>query len=133
MLPQKTILDNIIVLTQQHPDINALWVYGSMANNTSNARSDIDLAVQFKTFIQDPEERILKPQILKIELTSELSLSDAMISIVDLDQVSTPLAWEILDTGQLLFSHNQALRIRLECRIFSQYELNVYYHRKLYG
>ena len=128
-----TTVAQIEALLRKLPYVNALWLYGSQADGTAQANSDVDLAVQFADFIDNSEQRTLRPHVLKVELCSALNCREDQLSIVDLAIAPPALAWEILSTGQLLFCYDDSKRIRLECKIFSQYELDIEYHRKRYG
>jgi predicted nucleotidyltransferase len=126
-------IQRIKKLIESESGVNALWLYGSQADNTAQTHSDFDLAVQFHDFVKDEETRLLRPHLLKIDICSALKCSENTISIVDLESSPTALAWEILSSAKLLFCKNDSKRMFLECRIYSQYELDVEYHRKLYG
>ena len=64
---QKQSLINIIQLAKNNAEVEVLWLYGSRARNKANIKSDYDLAVAFKTYIEAPVERRLRPEILALE------------------------------------------------------------------
>jgi len=107
-----------------------LWLYGSRARNKANVQSDYDLAVAFKTYIEDPVERRLRPELLTLKWHKKLNLP---ISILDINQVPLPLAYTVVQDNTLLYSKNDYRRMTEEQRIMSKWEIDHCYHRKHYA
>ena len=57
----------LITLAEQDDDIELLWLYGSYAKGTAHEKSDIDLAINFKLWLDDVIERRLRSELLAIE------------------------------------------------------------------
>ncbi|WP_404415266.1 nucleotidyltransferase domain-containing protein [Marinospirillum sp.] len=115
------------VLTQfaeDDPRILALWIYGSRARGDAGSGSDYDLAVIFATWEPDALERRLRPEVLALEWQQTAKLQEGGLSIVDLACCSVPLGWSILSEGKLLVDKRPEIRMTIESRIFSIWELD---------
>lgn len=102
-----------INLAQANPNIEVLWLYGSQAKGNANEQSDYDFAVAFKNIKADALEQRLEPILLAQEWADALGVSDQKISIVDINHIPIPLAYEIFSTGKVLH-HKNGLRLARE-------------------
>jgi len=123
-------IKNTILLANNNDDIEVLWLYGSRARNTVNTNSDYDLAVVFKSYINDPIERRLRPELLALEWNKKLGIA---LSIIDINQVPLTLAYTVIQDNMLLYSKNEYRRMVEEQRIMSKWELDHCYHKKHYA
>ena len=123
-------IKNTILLANNNDDIEVLWLYGSRARNTVNTNSDYDLAVVFKSYINDPIERRLRPELLALEWNKKLGIA---LSIIDINQVPLTLAYTVVQDNMLLYSKNEYRRMVEEQRIMSKWELDHCYHKKHYA
>ena len=90
------------------PDILIVWLYGSRAKGNAHRFSDYDLAVAFKSFIKnDPLEKRLRPECLALDWQQTFGLKDFQLSIVDINQVPIPLAFEIIQVNNVLFCRDE--------------------------
>jgi len=127
-----SIKNELIMLASLATDVEVLWLYGSQANKTASEFSDVDLAIAFKTYIDDPLERRLRPELLALKWIKELKLAEGFISIVDISIAPIPLAYEIISADTVLFEVNSKRRIMEEQRISSIWEIDYQYHYKIY-
>jgi predicted nucleotidyltransferase len=127
------VINKIIEFADNHPDIAAMWLYGSQATQQSHPNSDYDLAIAFVSFPQAPITRHLRPAILAIDWASTLKLPSKKISLIDINLVPIPFAWEIITTGYIIYRNNTLRADWEEKRIGSQMELDILWHRKQYG
>jgi len=127
------VINKIIEFADNHPDIAAMWLYGSQATQQSHPNSDYDLAIAFISFPQAPITRHLRPAILAIDWASALKLPSKKISLIDINLVPIPFAWEIITTGYIIYRNNTLRAEWEEKRISSQMELDILWHRKHYG
>ena len=111
-------------LAMVREEIAALWLYGSRARGEHHDASDFDLAVAFTTWLNDPLERRLRPELLALEWQQALGMSEDMLSVVDLAIAPIPLGWSILDQGRLLLDRHPQIRMRQESRILSRWEID---------
>ncbi len=127
---QNQTIREIIALASKNNDIEILWLYGSRARNKANRHSDFDLAVAFKTYIDDPVERRLRPEILALQWANKLGVD---LSIVDINQAPLPLAYTVVQDNCLLYSNNDFRKMVEEQRIMSKWEIDYCYHKKRYA
>lgn len=120
----------LIALAEQDDDIELLWLYGSYAKGTAHDKSDIDLAVNFKSWIDDPVERRLRSELLAIKWQKILALKEDELSILDMNQAPIPLAMSVLKSGCLLLSKNLTRQLTEQQRIMSKWEIDYLYHYK---
>lgn len=118
----------IIALATENDDIEVLWLYGSRARGTESAGSDWDLAVAFKEFEPDELKRRLKPELLAIEWQEAVGGVD--ISIADINQVSFPLAYSIIQDDTVWYCRNSLRLHKEEQRIWSMWQEYRYEHEK---
>ena len=119
-------LDKITQLAKENTDIAILWLYGSRADNSYHADSDYDLAVAFYSFLKSPLDIRLRPEILAIEWQQALQLEENKLSIVDINQINIPLAYEIIQYDKVLCSKDDKRLFLEEKRIHSRMEEMVY-------
>lgn len=84
------------------PETQAVYLFGSYADQTANAQSDLDLAL-----LLPPRQAFLMAHHAWWKLTDELSmLAGCHVDLINMRQVSTVFQIEILRTGQRIFCHN---------------------------
>jgi len=126
----KKLKPQILKLAQEHDDIEVLWLYGSYAKGCAHEHSDVDLAVVFKTWVDDVIERRIRPELLAIEWQQELNLQEGDLSILDMNNAPIPIAMSVLKSGQLLLSKNISRQFQEQQRIMSKWEIDYLYHYK---
>ena len=129
-LTQSQVIKQIIKLAKNNSEIEVLWLYGSRARDNATINSDYDLAVAFKSYIEDPVERRLRPELLSLEWNKQLGVA---VSIVDINQAILPLAYTVVQDNTLLYSQNDFRRMTEEQKIMSKWEIDHCYHRKHYA
>jgi len=120
----------IVQLAENNPEVEIVWLYGSRARGNAHSQSDYDLAIAFKTYIEDPIERRLRPELLALKWCKQLN---NQLSIIDINQVPLPLAYTVIQDNKLLYSQNDYRRMVEEQRIMSKWELDHIYHQKHYA
>ena len=107
-------IDRITIVLDRWFGLDALWLYGSEAEGTTRADSDVDIAALFRR----------RPQGLEIfDARAELEeLLCREVDLVDLDQAPPILAMQILKHGRLLVDRNPSRRHDAFSRIVSLYE-----------
>lgn len=126
-------LQKIIKLAQKNDDIAILWLYGSRADGTFHKNSDYDLAIAFNTFLNNPIENALRPEMLALEWQSGLQLEEKMLSIVDINRIPIALAFEIIQYDNVVFCRDEVRLWREENRIYSRMELDITYNMRHYA
>ncbi len=118
-------LSRIATLAENDPGILVVWLYGSRAKGEAHQKSDYDLAVAFSSFIKDdPVEKRLRPECLALDWQKELGLQDFQLSVVDINQIPVPLAWEVIRADTVLFCRDQDRLWQETMRIHSRMELD---------
>jgi predicted nucleotidyltransferase len=113
---QSKIIHKIVQLAENTPEVEVLWLYGSRAKGNANNNSDYDLAIAFKTYIDDPLERRLKPELLALKWKNQLKIE---LSVIDINQVPLPLAYTVIQDNTTLYSNNEYRRMVEEQKIMS--------------
>lgn len=127
-----TLTAQVAALAAAQPEVAVLWLYGSQAKGNAGPHSDWDLAVAFEPVkLADVLETRLRPELLALDWQRALGLAEGQLSVVDINQAPTPLAFAIIDANRVLFCRDQGRRLREEARIMSQMELN--YPRNSHG
>ncbi|MFT6924996.1 MAG: putative nucleotidyltransferase [Psychromonas sp.] len=126
----KKLKPQIIKLAEADDDIELLWLYGSYAKGCAHEHSDIDLAVVFKTWVDEVIERRIRPELLAIEWQKKLNLQEGDVSILDMSNAPIPIAMSVLKSGQLLLSKNISRQLQEQQRIMSKWEIDYLYHYK---
>jgi len=127
------VLNSLIRLIENEPDVTTLWLYGSRARGDHHSGSDYDLAILFREPVKDPLDRRLRPEEKALEWQSTLNLPEDRLSVVDLVIAPVPLGVSILEHGLLLVDKAPEVRIVLESRILSKWEIDYLYHQKRFG
>lgn len=122
------IIPQVIQLAKEHNNIELLWLYGSYAKGTAHNKSDLDLAVIFKTWEKDVIERRLRSELLAIEWQKIFNLGEGELSVLDMNIASIPIAMSVLKTGELLLSKNLHRQFQEQQRIMSKWEIDYLYH-----
>lgn len=125
-----SLIPKLQTLAKEQSDIAALWIYGSRARGDYRADSDYDLAVGFTDWFEDPLERRLRPELLAEQWREALELPAEALSVVDIAIAPIPLGIAILSDGRLLVDKNPQIRLSLESRILSRWELDYQYYQQ---
>jgi len=120
----------VVALANETSAIDVMWLYGSQADGSAHAGSDIDLAVCFNVWIDDPLDRRLRPELLALEWQKILGLGEGIISIVDINQAPIGLAMSVLNYSTILVCKNDMRKMREQQRIMSMWETDLLYHQK---
>jgi predicted nucleotidyltransferase len=123
-------IERLIQLAKADESVEVLWLYGSRARGSARQDSDYDLAVAFKTYIDDALEARLRPELLAMDWQKALNID---LSIVDINQASIPLAYTVVMDNCLLLSKNSLRHMTEEQKIMSKWELDHCYHKKHFG
>ncbi|WP_245579565.1 type VII toxin-antitoxin system MntA family adenylyltransferase antitoxin [Aliagarivorans taiwanensis] len=118
-------------LAEANQDVAVLWLYGSRAKGNYSDSSDWDLAVAFEPpSLADPLERRLRPELLAMDWQRALGLPEGKLSIIDINSAPVPLAFAAIDACTVVFSADEARRLREEQRIMSKMEHDVLTNQK---
>lgn len=112
-LEKKTEILIIEFLKDQIPGLIAIYIFGSMADNSATPESDIDIAIL--TF-----QKISAVEKWKIqeELASKLKQD---VDLIDLKDATTILRTEVVENGKLIFSGDSYQVNHFEMITYSMY------------
>jgi predicted nucleotidyltransferase len=113
-----SILEKIVSLAAKNDDIDALWLYGSRAQDREVESSDYDIAIAFKNFNLSPTHRLLRPNELAIDWADDLAVNTELISIVDINTVPIYLAFNIVEYGEVIYSSDSGREFKEQDRIY---------------
>ncbi|WP_404416365.1 nucleotidyltransferase domain-containing protein [Vreelandella aquamarina] len=128
-----SVIERCIELAKGNTNVDVLWLYGSRTKGTAQLTSDYDLAVAFHDWPADIWQRRLQSEMLALDWMETLSLPEKALSVVDINLAPLPLAYNIIQTGQVLFAKDGLRLASEENRITSMWELDYLYHRQHYG
>lgn len=109
-----TVQEVIKVLVDQWPDLQAIYLFGSRANETATKTSDWDFGLLPVRPI-DPLDLWKTKEALEIRFSSDFDL-------IDLRAASTVLQFEVLKTSKLVYSADEFARQEYEYLVISHYQ-----------
>ena len=111
----KTIISKIIGFIRSQDDIMAAYLFGSLANGTENAMSDIDIAV----LLSETEDIVSRIKTLTTSIADILDSST--IDLVSLENSDLALRYNVIRDGILFFERDPSQRVEFERRTTSEY------------
>lgn len=117
ILPRDALLDLLRALLVDEPDVIAVYLFGSAAQEKAHRQSDIDIAVLFDPTLNN--ERIYK-RCLAIGSMLEAHLSPAL-DVVPINTAPLLLQFKILQTGILALEHDRTQRALFHMRTANRY------------
>lgn len=103
----------------RHPDIQAAYIFGSVAQGHARPDSDIDVAVLLSRRL--PDARALRYRLtLAGELGAALQRDD--VQLVVLNSAPPLLAQRALSRGVLVFQRSRAARVRFHVATAQRYD-----------
>jgi len=111
------LVPKVKALGRRHPEVLAVYLFGSRAEGVARAGSDLDLAVLLR-----PEVERERYPDHRMELLEELSGAlSPRLDLIILNQVSPLLQFQVLQKGRLLYERDHDLRSELEMHMLSRY------------
>lgn len=121
---QDTVLKKIKIALLGCTEVEVAWLYGSRAKGNAQPHSDFDIALALYP------EYIGNLQLLDDIRFQLQQLSVDTISVIDIDRIPVPLAFNVIETSELLLCRSD-LRLRKEQqRIWSLWESYEHQHEK---
>ena len=103
----------IDLLKKMIPDLLGIYVFGSYADNTSTADSDIDIA-----FLTYSKISAIKKWEIQEELASVLAID---VDLIDLKDATTILRTEVIEKGKLIYAVDSTEIGQFEMTTYSMY------------
>lgn len=105
-------------------NIKAAYLFGSYADNSYDENSDVDIAVIYKSDMDEYEHAGKAANISKI-------FGNREVDYIDLEKVNVFLQFEILKKGKVIYSENKEDIIAFTKKVQQQY-IEMDYLRKKY-
>lgn len=116
-MPKIQVISKIQDYFPQKPQVVAVYLYGSRARGEAKKTSDIDLGVILK---EKADSSLLTiPQVVFAQELSQLLKKE--VEVQDLDSCRLDFVHRVLSEGQLIFSSDEAARIKFETDVFKKY------------
>ena len=113
----QNIKDNIISLLVRTGNIKAIYLYGSVITEYFKEGSDIDIAILL-------DKKVDFEKLFELTKTLANTLNRD-VDLVQLDNVSTVLQFQVIQTGERIFCNDEKYCNGYESQIFCDYiELN---------
>jgi len=97
-------LEELLALLDERVGVDCVWVYGSEASGRARPDSDLDVAVLAR-------KRLSSAEMSDLRADAEV-LAGRPVDLVDLDQASPILAFQVLKHGRLVVDRNPSRRYR---------------------
>lgn len=111
------IKDKIKSYFLKKPEVAAIYLYGSQADGSARADSDIDLAA-----LVTDKSKYTGFGIFQVVFAQELTdLLGKEVEVQDLDACSVDFAHRVLSKGKLILSNDEAGRVSFEERTIRNY------------
>lgn len=116
-------IEDIPELLKNWPEVEAAWLFGSVAKGTATEASDLDIAIYTHQPFSAEKH---------IELVEELALlTGRAVDLIDLKRAGEPLLGEILQKGTRLFGSEEIYAELLKRHIFDSADFLPYAERIL--
>ena len=116
---QSETINKIIELAQAEESIIVVWLYGSRAKGTASETSDFDIAIAFDEKSINKVKHQYYCDQLSSDWSSELGVD---ISVIDINQVPTPLAYNVINDGVVIISKNDFRQHTEQQRVWALWE-----------
>ena len=100
----ETPLEELLTLLDKRVGVDSLWVYGSVSSGRARSDSDLDVGVLAR-------ERLSAAELADVRAEAE-ALLGCSVDLVDLDQASPILAYQVLKHGRLVVDRAPSRRYR---------------------
>jgi predicted nucleotidyltransferase len=107
----------IDVILRHHPEVQAIYLFGSYGTEYQTPDSDIDLALLLP---YSPRKQV---PLIRSDCRDELSANSAReVDLIDLRNADTVFQNETFRTGRLLQSNDEDARLAFEALVLSLYQ-----------
>ena len=106
--------------------VDIVYLYGSYASGKKDFLSDYDIGILFSEKLTEKKRFDLRLRLFG-EIAKRLSVTEDLIDIVDLAEVSLLLQFNVI-CGKVVYKHHEERRIAFETYIMSRYHDEHYYY-----
>jgi predicted nucleotidyltransferase len=103
---------------RENPSVLFAYLFGSYGKGTAGPLSDVDIAL----YLDESEKRtnFTDERLNLLDLANRVLRTDE-VDLIILNEAPLSLKFQVLKTGQLLFSKDQTTRVHFETSVFDQY------------
>ena len=123
MTDESKVVETISAALHNHPDLVAVYLFGSTARDQAHALSDVDVAVLFATELSAAD---VFGRTLEIGTILDETLR-LPVDVIALNRVPPALCFQVLKHGRLLLEQDRTQRC-----VFVMHALSRYYDAKPY-
>jgi uncharacterized protein len=116
MLRTETLLKQLTTFAQTHPEINALYLFGSHARDEATSASDIDVALLLR-----PEDASRPDFELELSVALMEALGREEVDVLILNTAAPRWQFEAIAHGRLVFSRDEETRLAWALRVLDTY------------
>lgn len=107
----------IELLTEQLPKLQGVYLFGSQADGTARAHSDYDIA-----FLVEWGHSPSRRELWELSLLLAKQLRVDYVDLIDLQNASTVFRFEIVSTGERIFTKDEDYCATFEMTVYSMYQ-----------
>ncbi|NBC05669.1 MAG: MarR family EPS-associated transcriptional regulator, partial [Bacteroidetes bacterium] len=107
----------IELLTEQLPKLQGVYLFGSQADGTARAHSDYDIA-----FLVEWGHSPSRRELWRLSLLLAKQLRVDYVDLIDLQNASTVFRFEIVSTGERIFTKDEDYCATFEMTVYSMYQ-----------
>lgn len=108
--------------------IGIAYLFGSMAKNTNNKMSDIDIALLFKTDYNSKDDVFIRGDLMEMGL----EFFKTPVDIISLNRAPLSLKYEVIKDDKLIWEVSHSDRVDFEVSILREY-LDFKYYSDMYN
>jgi predicted nucleotidyltransferase len=105
------------LLTEQLPKLQGVYLFGSQADGTARAHSDYDIA-----FLVEWGHSPSRRELWRLSLLLAKQLRVDYVDLIDLQNASTVFRFEIVSTGERIFTKDEDYCATFEMTVYSMYQ-----------
>src|SRR5712692_7127638 len=113
-----SIKDGVVKCVSKRREVQAAYIFGSVASGKARAGSDVDVAI-----LLNPKSASLKMLDYRLRMIAALAktIGCADIDLIILNDASPVLAHQVLSKGKLIFERSRKARVGFQVRAINLY------------
>jgi predicted nucleotidyltransferase len=108
--------------------VEIAYLFGSMAKNTENSMSDIDIALLFKKDYTAEDDVFIRGELMEMGI----EFFKIPVDIISLNKASLSLKYEVVKDGKILLESSPSGRVIFEALVLREY-LDFKYYSDMYN
>ena len=117
LYPLKADIDKVAVYFKDKNNIAAVYLFGSASKENTHTKSDLDVAVMFKTYIAEREGLAFLNYVADME-----AIGSRTVDLVCFNTADPLLKQQIMKHGKILIENAPIIRVHLMVRAMIDYE-----------